>query len=84
MKNIGIIVTVGLTILGVVFGYGKLIATAGETRKKIEKIEVKYEKKIDKNSDKIHAIEKYDIQQSALIESSLKILDKLEKKLEKK
>lgn len=78
MKHIGVIVTVTLTVMGAMMGYGKLQAREETTREKVDKVEVV----VDEHDNSIQELQRFDVKQSILIESSLKIIDKLERKLD--
>lgn len=79
MKNLGVIVTIVLACIGGLGGYFTLQANQETTKEKVEKIE----KEIKETEEKVQKNEIVDVKQSMLIESSLKIIDKLEQKLEK-
>ncbi len=85
MKNIGVIVTIILAVLSGAMGYGQLQANQKSTREKVEEVKVDVEdveEEVDDNEERLDTLEQYSVRQSVLIESSLKIIDRLEKKME--
>lgn len=81
MKNIGIIVTVVISLLTVAVGYGSLKNESKTNKEKVEKIEEKHEEKLEKHDEEIDELEKYAIKQSIITERTLKVLEDLEKKI---
>lgn len=73
MKNLGIIVTIVLAIIGGAIAYGTLQNKAN----RVDKVEIEVkevERRLDEN-------EKIDIRQSVIQERTVRILDKIEQKL---
>jgi len=76
MKYLGVMVTVALAVIGGAIAFGTLKATAENTRERIEKAE----QEIEIQEDRIVDNEKFDIQQSILLETSLKWIDRIEQR----
>ena len=78
MKNLGVLVTLGIFLIGIIAGGGKLIAQTSNQEKRIEKTEDKLEilkdevKKTDAKADKIGTKQ----------EATDKQLDKIDNKLD--
>ena len=68
-KYIGIIVTIGLTIAGVIFGYGKLQEKTDNT-----------EKKVEKHEERIEKMQEIDMRQTIMLEKNTMLIDKIEKR----
>lgn len=102
MKNIGVIITIVLALCGSAVGYGKLINSTDNVRKRVEEIKNdlktdikeksnKMENDIEKHDDEIHELQNFNMQQSVLIETSLKqiesnskLIQKIDEKIDKK
>ena len=76
MKNLGAIVTIVLAVIAGAIAFGTLKAKAENTRERIEKAEIE----LNIQEDRIVDNEKFDIQQSILLETSLKWIDRIEQR----
>ncbi len=78
MKHLPIIITILITLTTAAVGYGKLVNSEKETKEKV--VEIKTE--VKENVEKIHEAEKVNVEQSIIQERVIKLLDKLENKIE--
>jgi len=82
MKNIGMIITVITLLCGIAVGYGQLTQKTEDVVKEVA--EVKVEVKEIKGEEKIQQkelveMQKFDIQQSMILERIVEKLDKMER-----
>lgn len=81
MKNfIGVYVTIGLFLISVIVGAGKLLADTAANQEKIRKVEAKVEAVEKENQE----LEKNIVKQTVALEYISKILEGIDKKLEAK
>ena len=72
MKNIGVIVTIALAVIAGAIGYGA-------TKEKVKKVE----KVVERVDEKVHTIEKLDVEQTILIQQTTKQIEGLARYIEK-
>ena len=75
MKYIGIIITVATLLGGIVYGYGELT----QETKTIVGVVAEVKEEVKDHSKEIVDMQKFDIQQSMILERIVEKLDKLER-----
>lgn len=78
-KNIGVIVTISLFLIGIFVMWGKIQAQNEMNLTKTEKLE----EKVEETEEEVNENEKVDIKQTVLIEQIAKTLEKLNNKIDK-
>ena len=89
MKNLSVIVTLALFLIGIVMGYGQLQAKAENTSKKVEvleeridKVDEEKDKELDEIKDENNETQKVMVEQNVKLQYIQSLLEKIDKKLE--
>ena len=90
MKNLGIIITVVLALIGGAVGYCEIRKATSETEKKVEEVKENVEKETDKREAKdekhdesIDELEEFSIRQTILMQQVVDSIERLNEKIEK-